>query len=62
MFDPNDIFLGNTELRDLYFKNIDINKDVCSDYLTSSSGTIDFLYSKNAKADLRMTFMDCNKE
>ena len=64
MYDPSDIFLGNTELRDLYFENISKNSDsnVCSDYLKNSAGTVDFLYSKNAKADLRMTFLDCNEE
>ena len=34
--------------------------DFCDSYYSSGAGVIDFLYSKNAKNDLRMVFIECD--
>ncbi|KAM3146830.1 hypothetical protein pb186bvf_000984 [Paramecium bursaria] len=58
VYDPQDIFLGNSILRDQYYQNP--LPDFCDSYYSSGFGTIDFLYSKNARADLRMTYISCD--
>ena len=58
-YDPQDVFLGNSILRDLYSEHP--RENFCDPHYTNSFTTVDFLYSKNAKIDLRNTFIRCDR-
>ncbi|CAD8101580.1 unnamed protein product [Paramecium primaurelia] len=53
IFDPNDPWFGNTNLKELY-------KDgVCTEFPESKSEEVDWIFANHSKLDLRMAYLEC---
>lgn len=54
VFDPNDPWFGNSNLRDIYFD------DKCNgDFPDDKVEEVDWIFAKHSKLDLRMAYLEC---